>query len=179
MRTNYKVSNLDSAYFITSTIVKWVPVFREKENIDILIDSLTFSQKNKCLKIYSYVIMPEHFHLVCQSDKLVDIIRSIMSYTAKRIIDYYKKQNNLDILNIFKSEKKKHKTLTEYQVWQEGYKPKEIFDDNVFLQKCEYINFNPVKRGLVENITDYEYSSAKDYYLCKPGRIVIDDLQYD
>jgi len=29
----------------------------------------------------------------------------------------------------------------------------------------DYIHNNPVKAGLVENITDWRYSSARNYYL--------------
>ncbi len=80
MRSTYKVREPEFSYFVTSTIVDRIPVFNIKQNIDILIEELIYSQKNKEFKIYNYVIMPEHFHLICHSDKLVQITQSIKSY---------------------------------------------------------------------------------------------------
>jgi hypothetical protein len=49
----------------------------------------------------------------------------------------------------------------------------------MFRQKSDYIHFNPVKKGLVNEIEEYELSSARDYYSRKKGRITIDDLDYE
>jgi REP element-mobilizing transposase RayT len=179
MRTRYKIYDSTIQYFITSTIVNWIPVFNNKQNLDALIEAIIYSQKNKEFKIINYVIMPEHFHLICMCDKLVTTIQSIKSYTAKRIIETYEKENNVMILEQFIQSKKEHKTESKYQVWQEGFKPKALITESMLVQKSNYIHFNPVKRGLVNEIEDYEYSSARDYYLRKPGRILIDDLDYE
>jgi putative transposase len=144
-----------------------------------LIEAIIYSQYNKEFNVFDYVIMPEHFHLICSSDKLASIIQSIKSYTAKRIIETYEKENNVMILEQFILNKKEHKTESKYQVWQEGFKPKALLTESMLVQKSNYIHFNPVKRGLVNEIEDYEYSSARDYYLRIPGRILINDLEYE
>jgi putative transposase len=179
MRTRYKTKESSSRYFITSTIVIWIPVFNNKQNLDALIEAITYSQQQKEFKVFDYVVMPEHFHLICSSDKLVIIIQSIKSYTAKRIIENYEKENNKRILEQFIQSKKGHKTKSKYQVWQEGFKPKEILSDDMSEQKSNYIHFNPVKRGLVGSKLDYVLSSARDYFLRKQGRIIIDGLDYE
>jgi putative transposase len=179
MRSTYKVREPELSYFVTSTIVNWIPVFNILQNIDILIEAFIYSQKNKGFKIYNYVIMPEHFHLICQSDKLVQIMQSIKSYTAKRIVNTYKELNENEVLEQFQMNKKNYKVDSKYQIWQEGFKPKAIISREMRIQKSDYIHFNPVKRGLVNEIEEYEYSSAKDYYLKKKGRLIIDDLDYE
>ena len=123
--------------------------------------------------------MPEHFHLICISDKLITTIQSIKSYTAKRIIETYENEGCRMILEQFIQSKKKHKNTSKYQVWQEGFKPKALTTESMVVQKSNYIHFNPVKRGLVDEMEEYEFSSARDYYLRKPGRILIDDLEYE
>jgi REP element-mobilizing transposase RayT len=80
---------------------------------------------------------------------------------------------------MFKINKKDYKYYSKYQVWQEGFKPKAIISDDMFRQKSDYIHFNPVKKGLVNEIEEYELSSARDYYSRKKGRITIDDLDYE
>jgi putative transposase len=178
MRTTYKVKDNEHPYFITSTIINWIPVFTNKHNLDTLIEAFIYSQKNKQLKIFDYVIMPEHFHLICMCDNLVNTIQSIKSYTAKRIIETYENENNRMILEQFIHSKKEHKAASKYQVWQKGFKPKAITTERMFVQKSNYIHYNPVKRGLAADVEEYELSSARDYYLRKPGRILIDDLDY-
>ncbi len=59
--------------------------------------------------------------------------------------------------------KLRHKTKSEYQVWQEGSKPKQITTSKMMLQKLEYIHNNPVKRGYVEIPHHWLYSSARNY----------------
>jgi len=116
--------------------------------------------------------------MICVCDILVNTLRSIKSYTAKRIIDTYEKENNRLILKQFIQNKKEYKTTSKYQVWQEGFKPKAIITDRMYGQKINYLHYNPVKRGLVNTIEEYEFSSARDYYLRKRGRILIDCLEY-
>ena len=59
--------------------------------------------------------------------------------------------------------KPRHKIDSEYQLWQEGSKPKLIKDDEMMLQKLEYMHNNPVKRGYVDDPAHWRYSSARNY----------------
>ncbi len=174
MRTTYKVIDNKNIFFITSTIVNWIPVFKIKDNIDSLINAFTYSQRNKKLKIYSYVIMPEHFHMVCESDNMVKVFQSIKSYSAKRIIETYKDLEDIQTIEQFQVSKKEYKATSKYQIWQEGFHPKAILSEEMFSQKVNYIHFNPVKRGLVKEMTDYKYSSAGDFFLKVKGVIDLD-----
>jgi REP element-mobilizing transposase RayT len=62
-----------------------VDIFTRKVYRDIVIDSLRYSQENKGLEIYAFVIMSNHIHLLIRSDigKLSDTIREFKSFTAK------------------------------------------------------------------------------------------------
>jgi len=176
MRTRYKILEQGHIYFITSTIVNWTPIFTSKKYFDILIETLKFSQENKKLKIYSYVILDNHFHLICQVDKLDNIMRSIKSYSAKKIIELLKEDKRNDILKIFANERSIDKIGCKYQVWQEGYHPELIMGDEILSQKIEYIHHNPIKRGLVESEEDWIYSSAGYYLKEREGFIKVDNF---
>ena len=54
-----------------------------------------------------------------------------------------------------------------------GISSQMITREEVFKQKVEYIHNNPIKRGLVEEIEHWIYSSARNY-LCGEGRLEID-----
>ena len=70
MRSRYKITDQDGIYFITSTIVEWLPVFTNLPYFQIIIDSLKFCIKSKALKLYAYVILDNHFHLIVSGFQL-------------------------------------------------------------------------------------------------------------
>ena len=99
MRTRYQILESDSVYFITSTIVEWIPVFTKKEYFEIIIDSLSYCRKQKGLKLYAYVILDNHIHLICSADNLTQIIKDFKSYTAREIIKTARTDNKKWLLN--------------------------------------------------------------------------------
>ena len=51
-------------YYVTFTVVDWLPIFITPEPINIIVDSLRFCIKEKFLRVHAYVIMPNHIHMV-------------------------------------------------------------------------------------------------------------------
>ena len=49
MSSGYKINNPEGIYFITFAVVEWIDVFTRKEYAQIIIDSLSFCQKEKGL----------------------------------------------------------------------------------------------------------------------------------
>lgn len=174
MRTDFKIYNSHYPHFITSTIVEWISIFKGEKYINIFIDNFRFYQGNKGLKIFAYVIMENHFHMICQHENLSRIISDFKKITAKQIINQLRLDNNFSKLEKFAYHKKNHKTESNYQIWQEGFHPQQILSQEMFNQKAEYIHFNPVKNNLVENMEDWKYSSAGFYLKGIEGIISID-----
>ncbi|MBM4066922.1 MAG: transposase [Planctomycetes bacterium] len=163
MRSRYQIINDSGVYFITSTIIEWIPVFTKKEYFDIVVQSLIYCRKNKGLKLFAYVVMDNHVHLIASANNLSQIMKDFKSYTAREIIKTAQADDRKWLLNQFEYYKKKYKTDSEYQVWQEGFHPQMIMEEDVFRQKVTYIHNNPVKRGLVEQAEHWVYSSARNY----------------
>ncbi|MBK6877462.1 MAG: transposase [Ignavibacteria bacterium] len=124
-------------------------VFTSEKYFENLTGSFKYSQREKNLKIYSYVILDNHFHSVLSGNNLSQTIASIKSYTARTIIDLLKADKKDWLLNQLEYYKLKHKSNSEYQFCREGFHPQMIYSEEVYRQKVEYIHFNPVKRGLV------------------------------
>ncbi|MBX7045857.1 MAG: transposase [Ignavibacteria bacterium] len=120
--------------------------------------------------------MPNHFHAVCQHENLSRIISDFKKITAKQIIKQLENDKKDLVLAQFSRLKKKFKTESTYQVWQEGFHPLEINNQKIFNQKVEYIHFNPVRKGLVKNAEDWKYSSAGHYIKGQDSLIQIDKL---
>lgn len=163
MRSSYKIHTPDAVYLITSTIVNWIDIFTSEKYFNILIDAVNFYINKKKLKVYSYVIMKNHFHMICRSENLTHTIRLIKSFTAKKIISELEIEKRTDLLKYFKESKKEYKKGRTYQIWQEGFHPQEIINNGVLKQKIEYVHLNPVKRNYCLNSIDWKYSSAEFY----------------
>ena len=82
--------------------------------------------------------------------KLPEVMQSFKSYTAKQLIALLQEHGAVTLLKQLRFHKLKHKKESEYQVWQEGSKPKQIQNDEMMWQKLNYIHRNPVKRGFVD-----------------------------
>jgi len=148
---------------VTCTILNWLPVFTRKESIEILLDSLKHLQKEENLKLYAYVILENHIHLIVQSNDVAKSMRHFKSFTAKALLRLLQKENAQTLLKQFQFYKKAHKSDRTYQLWQEGYQPKLMQTDAMMIGKIKYIHDNPVKRGYVDDTTHWRYSSARDY----------------
>ena len=53
MRDRYKIFENDYPYFITSTIIEWLPIFTKSTYFEIIIESLKFCMGNKALKLHA------------------------------------------------------------------------------------------------------------------------------
>jgi len=58
---------------------------------------------------------------------------------------------------------KKNSNNQSFQFWQQDNHPIELMDSIVMQQKLDYLHYNPVEAGFVENPQEFVYSSAKDY----------------
>lgn len=89
MSTGYQIQDQHAMYFITSTVVDWVDVFTRQRYRDIVIGSMNFCCENRGLKIYGYVIMSNHIHLIVSSEAgiLSDTLRDFKRFTATNIIE--------------------------------------------------------------------------------------------
>ncbi len=174
-RSRYKVYEPTHPHFITLTVLHWIPLFTNTKSVDILLESFRYLQQNDNLKIYSYVILENHLHLVASSNDIVKTIKKFKSFTAKKLLELLQKENIKTILEQLAFYKKAHKKTTTYQVWQEGMQPKLIQDEKTMIQKIEYIHNNPVKRGYVDSAEDWRYSSARDY-VDKKGLLDIEKM---
>ena len=162
-RSRYKIYEATHPHFVTCTILHWLPIFTRKESVQIVIDSLKFLQQKDNLKIYAYVILENHLHMVVQSNNLPKTMESFKKFTANEILKLLKKENAKVLLEQFKFYKKAHKKDKEHQIWEEGYQPKLIQTDKMIKIKIDYIHLNPVKRGYVDKPEHWRYSSARDY----------------
>jgi putative transposase len=164
-RSRYKfVTNENQPYYLTCTVINWMALFGLPDVTNIILDSLRFMIDQHRLTLHSFIIMEHHMHMIASGEDLSKEIGNFKSYTAKVIINLIIELKHIDILKQLEFNKKRHKTDQTYQFWQEGSHPQIIMDDKMLNQKLDYIHYNPVKCGYVEDPVHWRYSSYSNYY---------------
>jgi REP element-mobilizing transposase RayT len=162
-RTRYRIFDTEYPYFMTCTVVGWLPVFTRPEAAHFVFESWRFLQRERGFRLYGYVLLENHLHFVASAPDLAETVKSFKMYTARQCLDLLERHGAEVLLGQLRALKLGHKTASDYQFWQEGSHPKQIQGGDMMRQKLEYMHSNPVKRGYVDEAMHWRYSSARDY----------------
>ena len=141
-------------YFLTFTVKNWYYLFDRNNRFEILSNTLKFFQKHKGLKIYGYIFMLNHIHLIIQSNDVISFVRDFKRWTSKELKNDLVKYEP-EVLKLFMD-----KNIGTYNFWQDTNKPEIIESEKFFIQKLKYILDNPVKKNYVERPEYWKWSSA-------------------
>lgn len=147
--------------FLTATNLHWLPLLKQDKYKDIVVNSLKFLVINGRIKLYAFVIMSNHLHLIWQiqpGNTAAAVQRDFLKYTAQRIQQDLA-LNHPAVLERFRVSA----TDRKYQFWKRNSLSIALISPKVFLQKLTYIHNNPVKARLCRLPEDYHYSSASFY----------------
>ncbi|MFZ5920143.1 MAG: REP-associated tyrosine transposase [Chloroflexota bacterium] len=134
-----------SAVFITQVVQYREPVFRDPENVNLLLEILRNVKRLHPFSMLGYVFLPEHLHLAFQptgASNFSDIMHSLKPNFTKA----YKK-----LIGLEQSQPMKF--------WQKRFWDHIIRDDRDFENHLHYIHYNPVKHGYVKDPRDWPFSS--------------------
>ena len=129
-------------YFVTiCTFQKQKLFLLNDTNVFPLIDILKETANKYQFKIWVYVFMPEHLHLLVEGNSV--------NSDFQKFIAVYKQKGGFK----FWHEKRVH-------LWQDNYYEHVLRKEEDNLGIVKYILNNPVRKGLVENYQDYKYSGS-------------------
>ena len=138
-------------YYITIVTHSRNPILIE--NIELLRKSFSYAKSLFSFQIKSIVILPDHIHMIIEVTHAKDypkIISSIKRYFSKHCDPKFCE-------GIYQS---KSRTKQGYNlVWQKRFYEHTIRDEKDYQTKIQYINNNPLKHRLVQNIHDWKYCS--------------------
>ena len=164
---------------MTLTIVGWIDLFTRVSLRDVIVDSLKYCQKEKGLIIYAWCLMPSHLHIIAaarEGHDLSAIIRDFKKFTNKKMIQLIKTEpeSRRDwLLDMFEEAGRFLNRIKYYKVWQDGNMAKELLTGSMAIQKLEYIHNNPVEARIVNEASDFVYSSALAY----EGKVGLIDVE--
>ena len=148
-------------HFFTATNLQWQPLLKTDKYKDIIIESLRFWVNAKRVKVYGFVIMSNHIHIIWQMRENIraqDVQRDFLKFTAQKIKADLK-INHPKVLELFRVNAKDR----IFQLWERNALSVALETEYIFEQKLNYIHNNPVKAGICVLPEDYTYSSAAFY----------------
>ena len=153
-------------FFVTTTVVKFLPIFSNQHFCEILISNIKHYRDKYKFVVLAYVIMPSHFHWIIivnpKYGTISDIMRDIKKFTAWQIFDHLIENKDSKHLGIFEESAEGFENQTK-KLWMPRFDDEVIRDQQMFWTKLNYIHNNPLKAGLVNRAEDYKYSSARNY----------------
>ena len=175
--TFHSIHDPTHLYFVTASVVEWIPLFKYPKYTEIILNSLSWMQKEKRLLLFAFVIMPTHAQVIIKPEKetIGEVVQQFGSFTAHEILKKAREDGKTDWLKTFEQEKRdpRHK----HSIWQD-IQAKNIFSMEVLEQKLEYIHQNPIAKDwkLAADRADYAYSSAGYYDYGRKPIIEITDI---
>ena len=148
-------------HFFTATILEWNHLLKEDVYKHIIIDSLNYLVANKRVRVFGFVFMSNHIHLLwrIQDGHLrEDVQRDFLRFTSQQMLKALRNSENKLMQSFYVGAKDR-----KYQIWERNSFSIELWTEDVFLQKLEYIHQNPVRANLCFLPEEYYYSSALFY----------------
>ncbi|MCX5695146.1 MAG: transposase [Candidatus Omnitrophica bacterium] len=122
-------------------------IFQESKDFDHFKALLCEYSDRFDSKIYHWVIMPNHYHLVVEFE-CPELISKFMAGLHRAYSHYYHKQYNAVGF-----------------LWQGRFKLQPI-QKELYLKNCgRYVERNPLRAGMVREVFEYAHSSARFYCL--------------
>ena len=167
--------HLNTARFITFSCYHRYRLLREATVIRTFLAELN-RLRDRGVKILGYVVMPEHVHLVLLPPELMKLgkeIGRLKSRSARRILPLLERIPglSLDRLTVRRGDE------TRRVFWQSRCYDHNCRSPETVREKIEYCHKNPVTRGLVQDPSDWPWSSYRWYMGLEGVELEIDGLE--
>ena len=136
------------------------PIFRETEDYQAFLGWLRTAAKNYKVAVHAYVLMPDHLHLlVTPAD--ADGLGQMMQWIGRYYVPYFNQKYG------------RSGTL-----WNGRYKTSLIDAEQYFMSCSRYIEFNPVRNGMVGRAEDYPWSSYPHHAGLRSDGLIVDHPKF-
>jgi len=127
-------------YHIVSRGVERRNIFLEPKDYDKFLELLVDMKKIYNIKIHAYCLMTNHYHILLETidENISDAIKYLNSFYSIYFNKEYKRVGHL---------------------WQGRFSSYFLYDDAHFWIVAKYIERNPIKAKMVDNIDRYKYQS--------------------
>ena len=149
-------------HFITCSCYHRHPLLGSPSRRDLFLKVLEEVRQHYSFVVVSYVVMPEHFHLLVSEPQIGNpsvVIQAVKIGFARRVINLDGDANS----------------GTAAHIWQRRFYDFNVWGREKRVEKIRYIHRNPVRRGLVNNPEDWRWSSFRAYAFGEVGPVIVND----
>ena len=147
------------SHFITFSCYHRLPLLAQLHIQDAFLLALERMRRRFQMRVYGYVVMPEHVHLLLSEPpedmlpKAVQLLKTTVSIQAR---------------------KEGKRAAGESPLWQTRYFDHNVRNNAGFVTQLRYIHRNPVKRGLCNAPEDWPWSSFRAWALDEIGIVDVE-----
>lgn len=148
-----RIQQAGHLHFLTFSCHRRLPKLEAEEDRDRFCEALEEMRLRWEFRVAGYVVMPEHVHLLVsepREQKLSVAVQMLKQVVSRRLGS--------------KNE----------PFWVPRYYDFNVWSPEKISEKLEYMHFNPVKRGLVYEGVDWQWSSARFYAGLEMGPVVVE-----
>ncbi len=159
------------SHFVTFSCYRRQPNFNRAEVYDLFPVCLEGMRRRFDLRVYGYVVMPEHVHLLLSEPEhgmLADAIHYLKLSFTKRL------HGRCAAAQISAPRTRANLGHPAGFFWQKRYYDRNVRNAEEFTVKLRYLHRNPVKRGLVKEAKDWHWSSFRHYAFREIGVVEIE-----
>jgi REP-associated tyrosine transposase len=138
------------SHFITFTCYHRLPYLADEHMCRAFVTALENARSRYQFRVYGFVLMPEHVHLLISEPELGTVASAIQS---------------LKISSSLRTVAPRAQAASPTPLWQKRYYDRNIRDYEEFIEKLQYLHRNPVKRALAGRAEDWPWSSFRHYAL--------------
>ena len=178
----YRIRDDVGIYFLTMSVVEWLPVFVSGGACKILAESLNFCIERKSLRVNAYVIIPTHFHAIVfmshfDVEGLKNALTDLRKFTGRRLIEYCQKHMPGCFDAVFVASAGEDR---QRRFWQATVHPERIETEAFYRQKFDYLHDNPCRKGLVHAPDHWRFSSASYWQSERPipNDVILSQLEW-
>ena len=121
-------------------------LLQSERSARLFIEVLYYYRAQRKYLLHAFVVMPDHFHSLVTVDSGMSIERTVQfvkggfAFRAGKELGF------------------------SAPVWERGFSEARVYDLDHFMGVRQYIVNNPVRRRLVDNPSDYPFSSARSQF---------------
>jgi putative transposase len=137
------------SHFITFTCYRRMQFLTQERACSAVVQSLERARQRYRMRVYGFVLMPEHIHLLVSEPERGTLARALQSLKSASARVARRAEPAL--------------TAAAAHFWQTRYYDRYMRDYAEFSEKLRYIHRNPVKRGLCAAPEEWHWSSFRHY----------------
>jgi putative transposase len=160
-------------HFITFSCYRRLRLLGTAQRRDLLLRLLEQTRKSYRFVVVGYVVMPEHVHLLLSEPDRGDpgtVVQVLKQRFARAVLREIRSRQIAGQPRLWSD------STDQHHVWQARFYDFVVYTKTKKLEKLHYMHQNPVKRGLVLDPKQWQWSSYQDYVLDQPGPVLVNQL---